>query len=293
MEKIKCAAIVITYNGKKEWYDKCFTSLETSSVALEIIVVDNNSSDDSVAYISKKFPQIKIIQNDENLGFAKANNIGLNDALKNDNNYFFLLNQDAWVEQNTIEVLIETAEKNSNFGVLTPIHLTADKNSFDHGFRNSFNKCSDTAFAFENLYLNKQPTLYETREVAAAAWLITKKCIEIVGGFDTILFKTYGEDNNYAQRLAYHKLKIGIVPAVTMCHDREFRTIKKWDRNIGYAIVLGNILTTKKQFFIYFLKTFFKYRQIIFIAKNFRKILKSRKINKRQGGSMEYISHCD
>ena len=289
----KCAAIVVTYNGKKEWYDKCFQSLLSSSIPLEIIVIDNKSSDDSVSYIGNKFPQIKLIQNNENLGFAGANNIGFNLALNTGNDYFFLLNQDAWVEQNTIETLIQTAENNTDFGILTPIHLTADKNSFDKGFRNSFNLCSDTANAYENLYLNKEPVLYETREVAAAAWLITKKCLETVGGFDTILFKHYGEDNNYAQRVSFHNLKIGIVPSVTICHDRAFRANKPFDRNVRYAIILGNILTTKRMYFLYFLKTFLKIRQTFFIAVNFKKILKSRKTNKIKGGGMKYIAETD
>ena len=286
----KCAVIVVTYNGKKEWYDKCFQSLLSSSVPLEIIVIDNKSSDDSVTYITNKFPQIKLIQNNENLGFAKANNIGFNIALNNGNDYFFLLNQDAWVEHNTIETLILTAEENKEFGILTPIHLTADKTSFDRGFRNAFNERSDTAYAYENLYLNKQPVLYETREVAAAAWLITKKCLETVGGFDTILFKHYGEDNNYAQRVHYHNMKMGIVPSVTICHDRAFRVNKPFDRNISYCYFLGDIQMTKRMYFIYFLKTFLKIRQTIFIAVNFKKILKSRKINKIKGGGMEYIT---
>ena len=295
----KCAAIVVTYNGKKEWYDKCFQSLLSSSVPLEIIVVDNKSTDDTVAYITNKFPQVRLIQNNENFGFAGANNIGFNAALNNDNDCFFLLNQDAWVERHTVETLMLIAEKNKDFGILSPIHLTADKKSFDRGFRHSFNICSDTISAYENLYLNKQPHLYETREVAAAAWLITKKCIETVGGFDTILFKHYGEDNNYCHRVRFHRLKIGIVPSVTMCHDREYRAEKPFDIKIICAIVWGDILMKKgmylRRFFVILMKIILMKRgkggiqELVFVAKNRRKIVKSRKTNKIKGGGLEHI----
>ena len=151
----KCTVIVVTYNGKKDWYDKCFQSLISSSIPLKIIVVDNKSTDDSISYITGKFPEIKIIQSDENLGFAKANNIGLNIARKGNSDYFFLLNQDAWVEQNTIETLIAVAEKEQHFGILSPIHLTADKTSFDKNFKYYFHKYSDIIHAYENLYFKK------------------------------------------------------------------------------------------------------------------------------------------
>jgi len=298
-ENQKCAVIVVTYNGKKEWYNKCFQSLLSSSIPLEIIAVDNKSTDDSVSYINDNFPKIKVIQNNENFGFAKANNIGINFALNNGNDYFFLLNQDAWVEKNTIETLILTAENNAEFGILSPIHLTADKNSFDKGFRNSFKNCSETADAYENLYLNKQPILYQTREIAAAAWLITRKCIEIVGGFDTIMFKHYGEDNNYCQRVLFHKFKIGIVPSATICHDREFRVNKPFDQNIIFAIIWSDILSTKKMYFKRIIVNFFKillfksvkggFKEMFFVVKNFKKILQSRKNNKQKGKGLVYL----
>lgn len=287
----KCSVIIVTYNGKKEWYDKCFQSLLASSIPLDIIVVDNKSTDDSVDYITTNFPKVSVVKSNENFGFARANNIGFNLALNAGSDYFFLLNQDAWVEYDTIETLITTAEKNQGFGILSPIHLTADKSSFDKGFRNSFNDRSDTAFAYEDLYLNKQPDIYETREVPAAAWLVTRQCVEVVGGFDTILFKHYGEDNNYSQRVLFHKLKIGIVPATTICHDRAFRKKKTFNRSIRYAINLGNILMTRKMYLKYLFKTFFKVRQTYFIAVNLKKIMASRKTNKKKGGGMLYIQN--
>jgi GT2 family glycosyltransferase len=301
LRKIKknVAAIVVTYNGKK-WYDRCFQSLLLSSVPLEVIVVDNKSTDDSASYITNKFPGIKVIQSDENLGFAKANNIGLNIARNNNADYFFLLNQDAWVEHDTIEALIAAAEKKLEFGILSPIHLTADKNCFDKNFKDYFYSCSDTVNAYENLYLKKhEPILYETRFVNAAAWLITKKCIETVGGFDTVLFKHYGEDANYCQRVLFHNLKIGIVPSVTVCHDRADRIDKPHDPSIGYAVIHGNVSLIPKTYFKYLVKMFIKTiytgevkkcaKEIFWVIKNFKKIVKSKKTNKIAGKGLKYI----
>lgn len=105
MNDVSCYVIVVTYNGKK-WYDRCLNSLFNSSIFINVIVVDNKSNDGSVAYIKHKWPQVTIIENSENVGFAAANNIGFKFAFENGADYFFLLNQDAWVEYNTIEKLL-------------------------------------------------------------------------------------------------------------------------------------------------------------------------------------------
>ena len=302
MQKIICTVIVVTYNGKR-WYDKCFQSLLSSSIPLNIIVIDNKSTDDSVSYITNRFPKIKVIQSKENLGFARANNIGLKIAYNNNNDYYFLLNQDAWVEYDTIETLINVAKKEQDFGLLNPIHLTSDKTFFEPCFRNYFHSRSETISAYENLYLKKQePVLYESTFVNAAAWLITRKCIETVGGFDTILFKHYGEDNNYCQRVLFHKLKIGIVPSVTICHDTTYRVnspMSVLDDCIFFSVKWGNILLPTKKYFIYLVKYFIKaifgkgtkkyFKEVFWVINNIKNITKSRKVNKIAGKGLEYI----
>ena len=269
----------------------------SSSVPLEIIVVDNKSTDDSADYIAKKFPEIKLIQSGENLGFAGANNVALNLALNSGNDYFFLLNQDAWVEQNTIENLIAVAERNKGFGILSPMHLTADKNYLDVGFRDySLRRLKlKVNYVYEYLFFKKQEPI-SVRFVNAAAWLISRKCVEIVGGFDTILFKHYGEDNNYCQRVLFHKLEIGVVPSETICHDRADRVNKSLGENIGFSITQGNILSSNLKRYTKILlrllsvkKTVIGFKEMFFIINNFKKIYKSRKINKMIGGGMEYI----
>jgi len=300
----KCAVIVVTYNEKK-WYDKCFQSILSSSVPLKIYVVDNNSTDASVFYIANKFTEIEIIQNEENFGFAEANNIALKVAYDNGYDYFFLLNQDAWVEYNTIETLIEVAQKNPNFGILSPVHLTADKTAFDYRFKHCSLDQVNMVDVYENLYCNNQEaTVYETHNVNAAAWLLTKECVETVGGFDTILFNHYGEDNNYCQRVLFHKLKIGIVPSVTICHDRAGRADinKPLSAYIGYSLFWGNIkFGGRKKLLKHFAQMFIKEglskkqiknaRELFWLLTNLKKLSKSWKINKIPGKGLYHMQH--
>lgn len=216
---MKIYSVVVTYNGKK-WYDKCIGSLINSNVPVDVVVVDNASTDGTVEYLSHNYPSLHLICNKNNLGFAKANNIGIQYAISNGADYVFLLNQDAWVEVDTIKILLKTFNDNENVGIASPMHLNAEYTKLDKGFCNYLgSECISDA------YMKKLKPYYSVPFVNAAAWLMSKSCIYKVGGFDTCLFKHYGEDDNYAQRVYYHGLKIMINTQCTICHDREYRNI--------------------------------------------------------------------
>ena len=289
---MKCSAIIVTYNGM-QFYDAYFRCLLASTIRLEIICVDNNSSDESRNYIKNKFPEIQLIENGMNVGFALANNFALKLAYNNGSDFFFLLNQDAWVENDTVEKLINFLIKHPEYGIASPIHLNADKSHFDKSFLGYFYS-SKTIHAYENLKLEKnEPACYDTNFFNAAAWLITRKCLEVVGGFDTILFKHYGEDNNYCDRAKYHNFKIAIVPSASICHDREHRSIIPgaitFSNDVPFCIRYANILTPWKCYIRHIFGLLIKcnifqfLRNLIFIIKNYKKIFVSRRRNKKYG----------
>jgi len=268
--------------------------LLASTVNLDIIVVDNNSNDGTIEFIKENFPSIYIIQNNENTGFAKANNQALELAYSNGSDYFFLLNQDAWVEPDTIEILLKYASKNEQFGILAPVQLNGKGTEFDYAFKKWYLKKIDLKNLCEDIFLKKD-CLYEVPFVNAAAWFITRECYEKVGGFNTILFTHYGEDDNYCQRIAFHKFKIGIVFETSFCHDRtaeqiEFNTNKTERDYVRAAILYGNINFSFAKIFYKLILNFaysvlrlelMKFiRKIIFLFRNFSKICQSRKANR-------------
>ncbi len=216
-------AIVVTFRGKK-WYNRCFGSLVHSEIPIDIIAVDNASKDGSVEYIENNFPKVIMLAQEDNLGFARANNIGIRYALDHGADYVFLLNQDAWIENNTLTELLHTFDDNGCVGVASPIHLNGSYTALDVNFAGymRWEFVSDA-------YLQKMKHYYEVPFVNAAAWLISEKCLRKVGGFDTLLFKHYGEDNNYLQRVQYHGMKVLVNTCCTICHDREKRTVKPQD----------------------------------------------------------------
>lgn len=217
-------SIVVTWNATK-WIDKCFGSLISSATPTKILVIDNNSKDGTPKIIRLKFPMIEVIESRHNLGFGKANNIGIRIALDRNADYFFLLNQDSWVEPDTIGNLISIQDP--DYAILSPIHLNGQGNAFDFWFATYLIR-SLTPDMLYDLYICRSKPIYETHYVNAAAWLLNKKCIDIVGGFDPSFFM-YGEDDNYMLRVKYHRLKIGICFTAKIYHDREFHDDKRWD----------------------------------------------------------------
>lgn len=113
--------IIAAYNGRQYWPELMPLLIREQYVdfELEVLVVDNNSSDDSVSYLRGNFPQLKIIVNFENLGFVGANNIGYEYARRQQADYIFLLNQDTVIKPGWLQPLYDFANTHQ-FGSLQP-----------------------------------------------------------------------------------------------------------------------------------------------------------------------------
>lgn len=208
----KTLVIIVTYNGQK-WIRQCLSSIDTSKY--DVLVIDNLSTDNTVEIISNEYPEVELIRNNENSGFGKANNIGLAIMLKKDYDYALLLNQDAWLEPDTIERLVEKQQKNSDYWIVSPLQ----RNSIENGVEYLFGR-----YLKKNKINFKSTSIQKVKFVNAAIWLISRECVETVGGFAPI-FPHYGEDDNYAYRVHYFGKKIGVDISTIAYHDN-LRKIK-------------------------------------------------------------------
>lgn len=108
------SVIIVNYNGKV-YLDDCITSLiEQTYPAIEIVLVDNGSNDDSIDHVKKKYPFVKIIDNKENLGFVKGVNIGINHAR---GEFIATLNNDTRVVPGWVEELVVAINSGKNIGM--------------------------------------------------------------------------------------------------------------------------------------------------------------------------------
>ena len=255
---MKIYTIIVTYNGMA-WVEKCLKSLQTSTMPTHIIVIDNCSTDKTPVFIEQNFPDVELIRSQENLGFGKGNNIGFKKALEKNADYVFLLNQDAWVQPDTIQKLVEVHTKNIEYGVLSPVHLNGTEKELETKFA-EYAGPENTPEFLSDLYTQQLKPIYTAKFVNAAAWLISRDCLSKTGGFNP-LFPHYGEDEDYINRIKFWKFKVGIVPNALITHDSIF----SWEkieynpvRNVIFNLIpLANISHRHRSAWLMFLKKSF------------------------------------
>ena len=242
---MKILVIIVTYNAM-QWAERCFNSLMRSTIRSDVFVVDNGSTDGTQAYIREYYPEVIFFQNEVNLGFGKANNIGLQYLIDNDYDYAYLLNQDAWVMPETFERLIGLSKKYQEYGILSPFQMNADLFHIDLNFISNVLEWKSNPDIVNDLYNSRVSEVYPVSCVMAAHWLMTRECLLKVGGFSPT-FPHYAEDDNYADRVHLKGLKIGIVPSLRVVHDRGWReNSKKKIMHLAYTQFLRIISDPSK-----------------------------------------------
>jgi GT2 family glycosyltransferase len=110
------SVIIVSWN-RQQYLFRCLNSFgeRLHSEAYEVIVVDNGSVDRSAEIVRGKFPSVKLIRNEENLGYAAANNIGLMHARGRD---VAFLNSDVEIVEDALEVMMEVLEKDGSYGAV-------------------------------------------------------------------------------------------------------------------------------------------------------------------------------
>ena len=204
--------IIVNYNVK-EFLQNLIHSIYKAAqrITFEIIVVDNASNDGSVEFIREKFPLVKLISNNKNLGFSRGNNIGLKEAT---GKYILLINPDTLVSEDTFEKMIRFFQDNPEAGLAGCKILNPDgtlqlacRRSFP-GPWTSFCKVTGLSsmfpksrlFAKYNLtYLDADQT-YEVDAISGSFMMLTKEIYEKVGGLDEQFFM-YGEDLDFCYRV--------------------------------------------------------------------------------------------
>lgn len=223
----------------------------------EIFVVDNNSVDGSVQMLKEKFPEVKLIDNKENLGFSKANNQAIKQS---SGEYVLLLNPDTVVEAETFSKVIQFMDSHEDAGALgvkmidgkgnflpeskrglpTPTVALYKIMGLSRLFRKSkrFNK-------YHLGYLDKNQT-HEIEILAGAFMLLRKKVLDITGLLDETFFM-YGEDIDLSYRIIKAGYKNYYFPETRIIHYKGESTKKS---SINYVFVFYNamIIFAKKHF---------------------------------------------
>ena len=194
--------LILNYSGR-DHLDYCLPSvLETEYPETRVILIDNGSTDDSVPFTRANYPQIEIIENGHNLGFAAGNNVGIRYALGREANYVVLLNNDMRVDPRWLTHAVVVAEADSRIGVvgfdtIGEYHLNADPDLAQFRQRQS---------AWQKL------EVAGTEHVAGCALFLRADLLRDVGLLDERFF-AYGEEDDLqkrARRAGYRSVRINV-----------------------------------------------------------------------------------
>lgn len=203
---MQLSVIIVSYNAKY-FLELCLSSVLKASenLEVEIIVVDNCSADGTCALVRSKFKSVKLIENNQNLGFAKANNIGVAQA---SGNYVLILNPDTVVAEDTFTDCLEFAESHPNFGALGVKFIDGTGHFLPECKRNlptplvSFYKMLGITNQKNSYYAQhiSENSCSEVAILVGAFMLLNRNTYLAMGGFDTDYFM-YGEDIDLSYKL--------------------------------------------------------------------------------------------
>lgn len=258
---VDLSIIIVSYNTE-ELLRKCLQSvygdLNSSKISpgFEIIVVDNASKDKSVEMVKKEFQGVEVIENKENLGFSKANNIGVK---KSKGNYVLFLNSDTVINvfsRSVLATMIEFMDFHTDAGAATcKVQLVNGKidDATHRGFPtpwNAFFHFSGIAKLFPhsvlfngyNLGWKQLDRVHEIDSLAGAFMIVRRIAGDQVRWWDEDYF-FYGEDIDFCYRLKQKGWKIYFVPMVSILH---YKGVSGGIKSISKDMTTADSQTRKK-----------------------------------------------
>lgn len=243
----KLAIVLLSYNGSF-WLKKTLETLyeyylKVSKTKVEVWLVDNASSDDSVAMVEKNFPLVHIIKNEKNLGFAAGNNVALR-LIKTP--YVMLLNTDIELtSKSNFDVLVDYLETHKDAGMIGPKVLLPNGELDEASHRgeptlwNSFTYMAKLEKLFPKLgifagyhqFYKDLNTIHEVEAITGAAMLMKKSALDKVGLLDEDYF-LYGEDLDLCKRFRDKGYKIIFNPEVELIHHKNKSGIENKSKQI-------------------------------------------------------------
>jgi GT2 family glycosyltransferase len=220
--------IIVSWNAR-DYLRQCLASLFSESCRhpLEVIVVDNASADGSPEMVAKDFPQVRLIRNAENLGFARANNIGISAAT---GKYVSLVNSDVKILPDCFNRLVEYAEAHPDVGMVGPRVIGGDGKlqRSCRGFPTVWNMfcralALDSFFPGTRLFTGyslrywPQDTVHPVDILSGCFWLARRQALDEVGLLDESFFM-YGEDMDWCKRFWKQGWKLVFVPEAEAIH---------------------------------------------------------------------------
>lgn len=270
---MKLSVVILNYNVRY-FLELCLKSVQKAvlDIDAEIIVVDNNSTDDSCSMVNQMFPDVTLIENKTNFGFSKGNNIGVQNAK---GEYVCILNPDTVVPENGFKVLLEFAETKQDLGILG-CQLIDGKGQFLPESRRNVPTPIIAIKKFlginESYYSSVDKNTIDNVDILVGAFMLLKKEIyDAVGGFDEDYFM-YGEDIDLSYKISKKGHKNYYNGEVSVIHFKGESTLR--DKMYAKRFYGAMRLFYKKHF-----STNYITNSLVFIGIKLMSLLPQKRVN--------------
>ncbi|MFC1555508.1 glycosyltransferase [candidate division KSB1 bacterium] len=226
---IKLSVIIVNYNVR-DFLEQALYSIQRAleNISSEVYVVDNASSDGSTKIVRERFPDVQIIENNNNVGFARANNMAIERA---SGQYIALINPDTLVKEDTFESILHGFEEFPEAGMIGCKVLNPD-GTLQLSCRRSFptpwiamTRMTGLSYLFPknrifgryNLTYLNEDSIEEVDAISGSFMTVSRKVIDSVGGLDEDFFM-YGEDLEWCYKIKEAGWKILYYPKTSIIH---------------------------------------------------------------------------
>jgi GT2 family glycosyltransferase len=197
---VKTACLFVTWNSEQFLADSIGRLLQFVSPE-DILVVDNGSTDNTVATLTREYPRVTLIPLPVNTGFAGGNNVGMRAAIQKGYDAVYLLNIDTIIDEDSIRPCLRVLESHPDVGIIGPVVLEANQDNVIqceggaiHPTRASF------PYRKRGTHFQRQSGIVDVGYVLGAAMMIRRKVIESIGYLDEDYFPAYVEEADFCFR---------------------------------------------------------------------------------------------
>ncbi len=274
--------IILNWNGARDTLCCLPTVLAQKNSELELLIIDNDSRDDSVVQIRQAFPAIELLESEHNLGFGGGCNLGIKIAIQRDCEFVWLLNNDTRVADDALAQLLQMARADTSIGAVGSVIYDLDS---PHTLQLWGGGTVNTLLGTSHLLKSPGPVDF----LSGASLLLRVEALRQVGAFDDQNFFMYWEDTDLGRRLTNAGWRLAVAPGSQVWHAEssslgkgsplrnEYFTrsaiafMKKHSRLPGLSIALNALLRIGKQLYL------FQWSDALDLAKLYLRILKDSK----------------
>ncbi len=229
-ESLSVAILVLNWNGRSLLQTCLPPLLKQTYSNYEVVVVDNGSTDESASFITQAYPQVRLIQNADNLGFSRGMNVGLRQL---NHDVVVLLNNDVRVQSDWLAKLIEPFETSSQIGIVGCKLLYPDGTIQHLGAELSYPLARSRHFYRNQANIEDLPAIQDVDYVTGAALAIHRSVLTQIGLLDEMFHPFFYEETDYCYRARAAGFRVVVATQAVAIHDESVSMNKVQDMKLA------------------------------------------------------------